>query len=168
MVYLPNDGVLIAGDILVNTLMPNFRDAHVAAWIDTLEWITELPLSVIVPGHGALMHVYDAKRMQREMAQRRMMAEVPKADVVITNPEHYSVALRYQPDKMNATPSVGTSSVPTYKTLFIGVAHLSGGFEGADEDVCRPQHHGADHSSISIPTPRYNAPPMAETVNCCE
>ncbi len=42
------------------------------------------------------------KRMQREMAQRRMMAEVPKADVVITNPEHYSVALRYQPDKMNA------------------------------------------------------------------
>ena len=42
------------------------------------------------------------KRMQREMAQRRMMAEVPKADVVITNPEHYSVALRYDPDKMNA------------------------------------------------------------------
>ncbi|CAH0534100.1 Flagellar biosynthetic protein FlhB [Vibrio stylophorae] len=35
------------------------------------------------------------RQLQREMAQRRMMAEVPKADVVITNPEHYSVALRY-------------------------------------------------------------------------
>ncbi|MGD8526115.1 MAG: flagellar biosynthesis protein FlhB [Thioalkalispiraceae bacterium] len=35
------------------------------------------------------------KRTQQEMAQRRMMAEVPKADVVITNPEHYSVALKY-------------------------------------------------------------------------
>ena len=42
------------------------------------------------------------KRMQREMAQRRMMAEIPTADVVITNPEHYSVALRYKPEKMNA------------------------------------------------------------------
>lgn len=42
------------------------------------------------------------KRVQREMAQRRMMAEVPKADVIITNPEHYSVALKYDPDNMVA------------------------------------------------------------------
>ena len=42
------------------------------------------------------------KRMQREVAQRRMMAEVPKADVVITNPEHYSVALKYDQDSMSA------------------------------------------------------------------
>jgi flagellar biosynthetic protein FlhB len=42
------------------------------------------------------------RRLQREMAQRRMMAEVPKADVVITNPQHYSVALQYDPDKMGA------------------------------------------------------------------
>ncbi|RXJ72926.1 flagellar biosynthesis protein FlhB [Veronia nyctiphanis] len=35
------------------------------------------------------------RMLQREMAQRRMMAEIPTADVVITNPEHYSVALRY-------------------------------------------------------------------------
>lgn len=42
------------------------------------------------------------RRQQREIAQRRMMAEVPKADVVITNPEHYSVALKYDPEKMSA------------------------------------------------------------------
>jgi len=35
------------------------------------------------------------RQLQREMAQRRMMADVPEADVVITNPTHYSVALRY-------------------------------------------------------------------------
>ena len=40
--------------------------------------------------------------MQREMAQRRMMQEVPKADVVVTNPTHYAVALRYDPEKMHA------------------------------------------------------------------
>ena len=42
------------------------------------------------------------KRVQREIAQRRMMQEVPKADVIITNPEHYSVALKYDPKTMVA------------------------------------------------------------------
>ncbi len=35
------------------------------------------------------------RQLQHEMSQRRMMSEVPQADVVITNPEHYSVALKY-------------------------------------------------------------------------
>ena len=42
------------------------------------------------------------RQMQREMAQRRMMQEVPKADVIVTNPTHYAVALRYNPDEMHA------------------------------------------------------------------
>ncbi|OEE68163.1 flagellar biosynthesis protein FlhB [Enterovibrio norvegicus FF-33] len=45
------------------------------------------------------------RMLQREMAQRRMMAEVPSADVVITNPEHYSVALRYD-SKIDRAPVV--------------------------------------------------------------
>jgi len=35
------------------------------------------------------------RAIQREMARRRMMAAVPKADVIVTNPTHYAVALRY-------------------------------------------------------------------------
>src|SRR5690606_26790487 len=35
------------------------------------------------------------KRRQREMAVRRMMSAVPEADVVITNPTHFAVALKY-------------------------------------------------------------------------
>jgi len=35
------------------------------------------------------------RQQQRAMARRRMMAEVPSADVVVTNPTHYAVALRY-------------------------------------------------------------------------
>jgi flagellar biosynthetic protein FlhB len=42
------------------------------------------------------------RAMQREIAQRRMMSEVPEADVVITNPTHYAVALRYDADTMSA------------------------------------------------------------------
>ncbi len=42
------------------------------------------------------------RQIQRQMAQRRMMQEVPKADVVITNPTHVAVALKYDKDKMAA------------------------------------------------------------------
>ena len=42
------------------------------------------------------------RAMQREMARRRMMAEVPKADVVVTNPTHFSVALKYDAARMGA------------------------------------------------------------------
>lgn len=42
------------------------------------------------------------KQRQREMAMRRMMQEVPKADVVITNPTHFAVALRYDDESMEA------------------------------------------------------------------
>lgn len=37
------------------------------------------------------------RSMQREMARKRMMEDVPKSDVVITNPTHFAVALRYSP-----------------------------------------------------------------------
>jgi flagellar biosynthetic protein FlhB len=42
------------------------------------------------------------KRVQQAMARKRMMQEVPKADVVITNPTHYAVALRYDDSRMRA------------------------------------------------------------------
>jgi len=42
------------------------------------------------------------RQLQREMSQRRMMAEIPNADVIITNPTHYAVALKYDPDKTGA------------------------------------------------------------------
>jgi flagellar biosynthetic protein FlhB len=42
------------------------------------------------------------RSMQRESARRRMMQEVPKADVIVTNPTHYAVALRYRDETMRA------------------------------------------------------------------
>lgn len=42
------------------------------------------------------------RQKMREVSQRRMMQAVPQADVVITNPTHYAVALRYEPDKYDA------------------------------------------------------------------
>ena len=42
------------------------------------------------------------RAQQREVARRRMMAEIPTADVVVTNPTHYAVALKYSEGKMGA------------------------------------------------------------------
>ncbi|HAB83947.1 MAG TPA: flagellar biosynthetic protein FlhB [Pseudomonas sp.] len=42
------------------------------------------------------------RQLQREAAQRRMMQAVPEADVVITNPTHFAVALKYDGDKGGA------------------------------------------------------------------
>jgi flagellar biosynthetic protein FlhB len=50
-------------------------------------------------------HVRAAMRaLQREAAKKRMMADVPKADVIVTNPTHYAVALRY--DETMRAPTV--------------------------------------------------------------
>lgn len=45
------------------------------------------------------------RRIQMQMAQKRMMSNVPDADVVITNPTHYAVALKYD-NKVNSAPLV--------------------------------------------------------------
>lgn len=42
------------------------------------------------------------RAIQREMARKRMMAEVPEADVIITNPTHISIAVKYNSSDMDA------------------------------------------------------------------
>lgn len=45
------------------------------------------------------------RRAQMDIARQRMMAEVPKADVIVTNPSHYAVALRYDQNS-NSAPTL--------------------------------------------------------------
>ena len=46
------------------------------------------------------------RQLQREMANRRMMADVPQADVIITNPTHYAVALKYDESGATGAPEL--------------------------------------------------------------
>jgi len=50
------------------------------------------------------------KAIQREMARKRMMQDVPTADVVVTNPTHLSVAIRYDRSKSDAPVVVAKGS----------------------------------------------------------
>lgn len=64
------------------------------------------------------------RQLQREMAQRRMMQEVPGADVVITNPTHYAVALKYDQKRMAAPLVVAKGADETaFKIMEIAREH---------------------------------------------
>ncbi|HYD79774.1 MAG TPA: flagellar biosynthesis protein FlhB [Paucimonas sp.] len=78
------------------------------------------------------------RQQQREMAKRRMMAEVPNADVVVTNPTHYAVALKYAEGKMRAPTVVA---------------------KGADEVAAKIREIAADNK-----VPLLEAPPLARAL----
>lgn len=53
------------------------------------------------------------RQLQREMANNRQLASVPEADVVITNPTHFSVAVKYDPDNME-TPILVAKGIDVF------------------------------------------------------
>ncbi|PEI05657.1 hypothetical protein CRM79_21850 [Pantoea agglomerans] len=84
-------------------------------------------------------HVKGRIRQQmRAAARRRMMADVPKADVIVTNPTHYSVALQYNEKKMSAPKVVA---------------------KGAGEIALRIRELAAEHR-----IPVLEAPPLARAL----
>lgn len=74
LVYLPDDKVLVAGDVLVHRIMPAFRDAYVKNWVNTLEEVGKLDFRTVIPGHGPLMTKSDALKFHKMMA--RLYADV--------------------------------------------------------------------------------------------
>jgi len=70
--------------------------------------------------------------LQQEMARRRMMEEVPAADVIVTNPSHFAVALRYRPGQMDAPVLVA---------------------KGTDRVAARIRELGAEHGVCTLSSP---------------
>jgi flagellar biosynthetic protein FlhB len=75
------------------------------------------------------------RQVQQQMARQRMMQDVPKADVIVTNPTHFAVALRYDEKRMRAPIVVA---------------------KGVDLIAARIREVGAEHS-----IPIFEAPPLA-------
>jgi cyclase len=67
LVYLPDDGILITGDVATNGAIPNFRDGNVQAWIETLNEAQRLPFTTAIPGHGFPMTKADVQSMTSRM-----------------------------------------------------------------------------------------------------
>lgn len=69
MVYLPDDKVLVTGDVLVNGIVPTLQDGFVRNWIRTLEEIEELGDIRFVPGHGDPMGIRDVAAFRGALAR---------------------------------------------------------------------------------------------------
>jgi flagellar biosynthetic protein FlhB len=78
------------------------------------------------------------RQMQQELARQRMMQDVPKADVVVTNPTHFAVALRYDEKRMRAPVVVA---------------------KGADEIAAKIREIAGEHA-----VPIFEAPPLARVL----
>ena len=65
------------------------------------------------------------RSLQQELANRRMMEEVPRADVIVTNPTHYAVALRFDSATM-AAPRVVAKGADEVAIRIREVARTSG------------------------------------------
>lgn len=78
------------------------------------------------------------RSQQQAMARGRMMSQVPEADVIVTNPSHYAVALRYDEARMSAPRVVA---------------------KGADAVAARIRDLGDDHE-----VPMLEAPPLARAL----
>ena len=95
------------------------------------------------------------RQLQREMANQRMMDSVPEADVVITNPTHFSVALKYNPDNME-TPILLAKGVDHMALKIREVAKLNGIERVQAPVLARAIFHTTDLDS-EIPGPLYLA-----------
>ena len=82
------------------------------------------------------------KRRQREMAVRRMMSAVPEADVVITNPTHYAVALRYA--RSLPAPQVVAKGADQVALRIIATAREHGVEVVQDPPLARSLHAAAE------------------------
>ena len=78
------------------------------------------------------------RQMQREMARGRMMQNVPTADVIVTNPTHYAVALKYADGERGAPRVVA---------------------KGIDEVAAKIREMGAEHKVALL-----EAPPLARAL----
>jgi cyclase len=52
LIYIPEEKVVFAGDIVIESPCPGMRDANVDDWLMALDWIEDMPVDQIVPGHG--------------------------------------------------------------------------------------------------------------------
>jgi cyclase len=64
MVYLPDKKVLFTGDILFTDYHPNLVDGDINVWITTLDFISTLNVTAIIPGHGPVSGKKDISEMR--------------------------------------------------------------------------------------------------------
>lgn len=95
------------------------------------------------------------KQRQQQMAQMRMMQEVPQADVIVRNPTHFAVALKYDQDKNNA-PQVVAKGKDYLALRIVQIAEENGVMTIENPPLARSLYSMVDIGR-EIPAELYNA-----------
>ena len=100
------------------------------------------------------------RERQQAQARQRMMQQVPSADVVIRNPTHFAVAIRYEPERNNA-PVVVAKGVDSLALRIVAVAEENGVFVTENRPLARGLYETVDLDH-EIPDKFYQ--PVAEVL----
>ena len=73
MLYVVNDKVLLAGDLLNVKTLPNLSDAHTEEWLERLGEIASMNVTKIVPGHGPVGTKEDVEALRNYLSTLREM-----------------------------------------------------------------------------------------------
>lgn len=91
VVWLPDDGVVFAGDLIEHGAPPAFEDAFPLAWPSTVDALLRLGAAVVVPGHGDPVDAAFVRAQQQELSAvatlcRRHLAGEPTAALLSASP----------------------------------------------------------------------------------
>lgn len=80
MVFISEEGLIFASDIVINEPCPGLRDANVREWIDALTFIEGLPAKIVVPGHGPVGGMKEVGELKAYLSELLgLMGEMAKA-----------------------------------------------------------------------------------------
>ena len=96
------------------------------------------------------------KQKQREISQRRMMQEVPSSDVVVRNPTHYAVALKYDPEDAFSAPRVVAKGMDALALKIISVAEENNVYVTENRPLARSLYDNVKLGA-EIPPEMYSA-----------
>ena len=74
-VYVPEEGVIFTGDVMINEPGPGMREARFQEWIGALAWIESLPVAHVVPGHGEICGIEEVRRFRNSFLEMWGMME---------------------------------------------------------------------------------------------
>ncbi|MCR4600541.1 MAG: flagellar biosynthesis protein FlhB [Clostridia bacterium] len=95
------------------------------------------------------------RQLQRQMAMGRMMQQVPEADVVIRNPTHYAIAIKYEPQR-DIAPRILAKGADHMALRIVNVAEQNGIFIQEDKELTRAIYPLVEVGDM-IPYEFYNA-----------
>jgi cyclase len=81
-IFIPEEKIIFASDIVINEPCPGLRDANVGEWIEALTFLETLPAERVVPGHGEIGTMKEVGEIKAYLARvLGMMQELVKAGV---------------------------------------------------------------------------------------